>query len=235
MTGAIPPPDERRADLVLAGRSRVAVMDALRQAGAPLTVYDLAQRVGLHANTIRFHLVRLVEAGLVRETQAAPTGPGRPHLVYSAVPGETLQHEPRDYRLLAQILASYLAANAPAAIVAGRQWGQFLTERPVPFQHLDARAASERLVGMFAELGFQPEAADDGRRILLHHCPFREVAEQQPEVVCSVHLGLMRGALAALEAPLEATRLDPFVTPHLCVAHLKEGSAATPAGRSAGR
>jgi hypothetical protein len=45
----------------------------------------------------------------------------------------------------------------------------------------------------------------------------------------------MRGALAALDAPLEATGLEPFVTPQLCVAHLEEASAATPAGTSAGR
>jgi predicted ArsR family transcriptional regulator len=230
--------DERHADLASAGSSREAVMDALRQAGAPLTVYDLAERVGLHSNTIRFHVARLVAAGLVREAQTAPSGPGRPRLLYAVVPGEPLHREPRGYRLLAQILASYLAASDPdataSAILAGRRWGQFLTEQPAPLLRLNARAASERLVGVFATLGFQPEAADDGRQILLHHCPFREVAEQQPEVVCSVHLGLMRGALATLGAPLEATRLEPFVTPHLCVAHLEEASAATPEGRSAG-
>jgi predicted ArsR family transcriptional regulator len=238
VTVAMPPPEEPHAHRALSGSSRVAVMDALRQAGTPLTVSDLSQRVGLHANTIRFHLARLVEAGLVREERAAPSGPGRPRLVYAVVPGQALQHEPRSYRLLAQILASYLAVSAPdaaaSAILAGRQWGQFLTERPAPFQLLDARAASERLVGMFAELGFQPEAADGGRRILLHRCPFREVAERQQAVVCSVHLGLMRGVLATLGAPLEATRLEPFVTPQLCVAHLEEASAATPAGTSAG-
>jgi predicted ArsR family transcriptional regulator len=239
VTGVGPPLNERRADLASAGSSREAVMDSLRQAGAPLTVYDLAERVGLHANTIRFHLARLVAAGLVREAPAAPSGPGRPRLVYAVVPGEPLHPEPPAYRLLAQILASHLAASAPdaaaSAILAGRRWGQFLTERQAPLRRLDAPAATERLVGMFAELGFQPEAAEDGRRILLHRCPFREVAERQPEVVCSVHLGLMRGALATLGAPLEATRLEPFVTPQLCVARLEEAGGATPAGTSAGR
>jgi predicted ArsR family transcriptional regulator len=222
-----------------AGSSRVAVMDALRRAGAPLTVHDLAQRVGLHPNTVRFHLVRLVHAGLVREAQAVRSGPGRPRLVYAVAPGQSPHHEPHSYRLLAQILASYLAATAPdaaaSAIAAGNQWGQYLTERPAPFQRLDARATSERLVGLFAALGFQPELADDGRRILLHRCPFREVAERYPQVVCSLHLGLMRGALAALGGPLEATRLEPFVAPRLCVAQLQQARAAPPEGTSAGR
>jgi predicted ArsR family transcriptional regulator len=234
----MPPQDEARTHRALAGISRVALMEALRQAGGPLTIHDLAQRVGLHANTIRFHLARLVEVGLVREERAAPSGPGRPRLVYALVPGEP-HRGLHGYRLLAQILASYLAASAPdaagSAVVAGREWGHLVTERPASIRHLDARAASERLVGMFAELGFEPEPADEGRRILLHRCPFREVAEQRPEIVCSVHLGLMQGALAQLGAPLEATRLEPFVTPQLCVAHLRAPRMAGPAGEPTGR
>jgi predicted ArsR family transcriptional regulator len=43
--------------------------------------------------------------------------------------------------------------------------------------------------------------------------PFREAAEQHADVVCSVHLGLMRGLLSELDAPLEARRLHSFVEP----------------------
>jgi predicted ArsR family transcriptional regulator len=35
-----------------------------------------------------------------------------------------------------------------------------------------------------------------------------------------VHLGLMQGALTAMRAPVTVDRLDPFVEPDLCVAHL---------------
>jgi hypothetical protein len=40
----------------------------------------------------------------------------------------------------------------------------------------------------------------------------------------------MRGILAELDAPLDVTRLDPFVEPDLCVAHL--ASRARDDGRS---
>jgi predicted ArsR family transcriptional regulator len=60
----------------------------------------------------------------------------------------------------------------------------------------------------------------DGTEILLHHCPFHELAEQQRDIVCGIHPGLLRGALQQLGAPVEATRLRPFVTPRLCVAEL---------------
>lgn len=57
-------------------------------------------------------------------------------------------------------------------------------------------------------------------RVLLRHCPFREVAEHHREVVCALHLGLMQGVLAELRAPLDAERLDPFVEPGVCIARL---------------
>ena len=41
-------------------------------------------------------------------------------------------------------------------------------------------------------------------------------------MTCALHLGLMRGALARMRAPVTADRLDPFVEPSLCVARLTE-------------
>ncbi|MFI0572229.1 hypothetical protein ACH3YB_11370 [Streptomyces tendae] len=54
----------------------------------------------------------------------------------------------------------------------------------------------------------------------LRHCPFREGAEAHRDTVCSLHLGLIRGALKEVPAPLGVDRLDPFVEPSLSLAHL---------------
>jgi predicted ArsR family transcriptional regulator len=86
---------------------------------------------------------------------------------------------------------------------------------------------------MFAELGFEPELDNDGshRQILLHACPFHAVASKHPNVVCAMHLGLLKQTLADFDAPVEAIKLDPFVTPHLCIAHLA-GVGNSPAAPS---
>jgi predicted ArsR family transcriptional regulator len=117
---------------------------------------------------------------------------------------------------------------------AGEAWGRFLTERPAPFQRVDAAAATAQVVKALDDIGFAPEAVARGRKrqILLHHCPFRETAEAHRDVVCSVHLGLMRGMLSELDAPLDAERLQPFVEPSLCVTHL---SRRSPSGGNARR
>lgn len=55
--------------------------------------------------------------------------------------------------------------------------------------------------------------------MVLRHCPFLALAEAHPEVACGVHRGLLRGVLESLGEDA-AVRLEPFVTPQTCVAHL---------------
>lgn len=208
------------------GRSRADVLDMLRAADGPLGVREVAQRMRLHPNTARFHLEALVEAGLaVRETEDRET-PGRPRIGYQATadgpPGR------RRYRLLAEMLTTLIAGTVPdpaeAAEEAGREWGAYLTEQPLPYQRVTAAQAIAKLTAIMEELGFapQPEAGADGGqyRLCLRQCPFREVAQRHKDVICSLHLGLMRGALSRMRAPVTADRLDPFVEPSLCVARL---------------
>jgi predicted ArsR family transcriptional regulator len=47
-----------------------------------------------------------------------------------------------------------------------------------------------------------------------------ELALDNASVVCPIHLGLMQGALSTWKAPVEVDRLEPFVEPGLCLAHL---------------
>lgn len=220
------------ADAPVLGESRARVLGVLQAANAPLGVEEVAERVSLHSNTTRFHLDGLVESGLVARSTEDRDLPGRPRTLYTATPDSTRTGR-RSYRLLAEILTSYLASQtkhpSQAALKAGEEWGRFLTDRPAPFGRVDAAEATRRLVETLDDIGFAPEAVTTGRKrqILLHHCPFRETAEQHAEVVCAVHLGLMRGVLSELDAPLEAERLDPFVEPTLCVTQLVTAAPRT--------
>jgi predicted ArsR family transcriptional regulator len=107
--------------------------------------------------------------------------------------------------------------------------GLALLHRLATFAGVSADEAIRQVAAMFAELGFQSELDGGGshRRILLHACPFDAVASKHPDVVCAVHLGLLRQTLTNLDAPIEATALEPFVTPHLCVAHLAATSSSS--------
>jgi predicted ArsR family transcriptional regulator len=148
--------------------------------------------------------------------------PGRPRALYSACRGAAPAGR-RSYRLLAHILTSCLAGTRHperAALRAGEEWGRQLAERPAPARRMNAASATRALVTTLDDLGFAPEPVSRKHQIHLHHCPFREAAAQHREVVCTIHLGLMRGMLAELDAPLDAERLEPFVEPDLCITHL---------------
>lgn len=213
-------------------RSRARVLDLLRRSPQGLGVREVAERLDLHENSVRFHLDRLVGDGLVEARPRAALGRGRPRLVYTAPARPDLGPERRRYRELAGLLADLVAARPDgvrSAADLGRTWGTALA-RNGPAHAPSAPAAVDELVEVLDEVGFAPEAQGppDRPRILLRHCPFLEVAEDHPEIVCSIHRGLMDGVLAELGNPVGVERLVPFADPAGCVAHL--GAAPTGAG-----
>ena len=215
-----------RRHRALADPSRARLLAALADDG-PLDTRELAARVGLHVNTVRVHLAALADAGLVAAETAPARGRGRPRLLYRTTAAEP--EEGRRYRLLAEMLTAVVARLGPDAaaelVGIGEAWGRHMVESPPPFTTLSDGEAVERLIALLAEVGFEPEldAAARRRRILMRPCPFLELARRHQDVVCPIHLGLMRGALAELGAATKATRLEPFVRPDLCVAHLARG------------
>ncbi|RBY84928.1 metalloregulator ArsR/SmtB family transcription factor [Blastococcus sp. TF02A-30] len=221
--------DERR-HAALAVRSRRQLLEALRSAGRPAAVGELAAATGLHVTTARTHLRVLEAAGLVVRALEEPVGPGRPRYVYASLTGGAAGE---GHRQLAEVLAGALDAGGEKgrrrAEKAGRQWAE--GEVPAGAAHSWEQAAAG-LDELFGRLGFAPRRADadPGRlRIALDRCPFRDVARAHPQVVCAVHLGLMRGALARMGMPEVAASaaLQPFVTPERCVAEISRSRPAS--------
>jgi predicted ArsR family transcriptional regulator len=219
----LPPMPDVRVHRVLASISRIAVLETLREAGDPMGVRELAERMNLHDNTVRKHLDLLVENGFATRLRDGGGRRGRPRYVYTAVAPEASPTDVRlrNYRLLASVFAAYLDdADDPeaAAEEAGRRFGVRSADADVGDR--SPATALQRVVQMLDDIGFQPELAADGAEIRLHHCPFHELARDRQSVVCATHLGLIRGALAQLGAPEEVVRLVPFVTPTLCVVEI---------------
>lgn len=209
---------------------RDVILGLLRSSTTPRSIASVADELGVHPNTVRFHLDALARAGRVEQVLGESAGRGRPPILFRAS-RRMDPAGPTNYRLLAGILTDYLARKPDAATVAaqlGRATSPALVEPPGRHRASTKTRAVTELVELLAELGFEPEPFDNPRtrEIRLRHCPFQKLAEEHGEVICSVHLGLMQGALTAMRAPITVDRLDPFVEPDLCVAHL----AAAPSG-----
>lgn len=213
------------------GPTRARVLALLQDAGEPMTAAAAGARLGLHVNSARFHLDGLTEDGLVVRRREERSTPGRPKVLYAAAtaaPG--VAH--RSYRLLAEILISLLTDKLPdprtSAEEAGHAWGRYLSPPPVPFSRPREPEALDLLVHELDKMGFDSHVVDepDSLRLEISHCPFLEVAEGHNDVVCSIHLGLMRGILDQVKAPVSADALEPLVEPSRCIAHLTRARRA---------
>jgi predicted ArsR family transcriptional regulator len=214
-----------------AGRRRREVLRLLRSSPAPMSIVAIAEELGVHPNTVRFHLDSLVAYDQVEQVQHGRKGPGRPPLMFQAV-RQMDRGGVRHYRVLAEILSAALAAERnprAKAMAAGRAWGRELESRlESPPATSGAEDAIDKLVEALDELGFAPErrTSDGEQQVGLRHCPFLELAETRASVVCPIHLGLMQGALETWAAPVSVDRLDAFVEPDLCLAHITPAGAA---------
>jgi predicted ArsR family transcriptional regulator len=196
--------------------SRTAILDRLRGQPEPTTLAALVSVTGLHANTVREHLEGLVHRGLVRRFTAEPSGRGRPAWLYELV----AEPDDSEYAGLAAALASTIARTSPdpaaAAAAAGEEWGHELAGNRGATA-ADASQARDLVVELLDDLGFEPRR-DDGRpdELRLTRCPLLEAAHRHPEVVCAVHLGIVRGALEEYGADPAGSELVPFAEPGAC-------------------
>ncbi len=205
----------------LADPHRVRIVEELRAAPDGHDVRELGHRLGLHENTVRWHLGLLADAGLVESRPAAKGKPGRPRMLYVLRPGAGQPAGRDEHRLLATVLTGTVAGfpdGERRAEEAARAWGRYLVRRPSPLERIDDGAAVAEVARLLDEEGFAAEA--HGTEIHMRRCPFHALAETNPGVVCGVHRGLMAGALEELASELEVEELDVFVRPDLCIARL---------------
>ncbi len=205
----------------LSSPTRAAILDLVRSAAGGLTAAEVAGRTGLHVSTVRDHLDRLTEAGLLVRARASGGGPGRPAWRYLAsrpAPGPGGL-----YRTLAAALLDQLTDGAEprtAAVRAGQVWGRKLAAATA-----DDAGPADAVVEVLDGLGFAPrrvDGSDDDGPVEIHltSCPFLELVTTHPDGMCGLHLGIVRGVLAADGVGGDEAVLEPFAAPGACLVRL---------------
>lgn len=180
--------------------SRINLLHALQTRGA-LTVDELAQAAGLHPNTAREHLHRLIAVGLVRSEPVLRGVRGRPVLRYHASGAAPASQRPASQRP---------APQRPAS------------QRPAPHRSQQLAALDEHL----GRCGFDAALGPDAGRLTMRDCPFAALSEGNPQV-CEVHRTLIANALRSTPGPVRAGRLRRLVTEHECTLELTRDDTAT--------
>ena len=185
----------------LGDNTRYAIYLELARSSAPRSTNEVADSLGLHPNTVRPHLERMRDVGLLEVEVDSRGAVGRPqHRYYLSSDAPSLGLEPPTYPLMAGLLANVAAAFSPppdeVAEVA-RQHGR----------HAAAVRAQEGVTSCvaavtaeLADMGFDPVHERDGNTttIAFTHCPFRGLAEAFPELVCELHRGMIEGMVDVL-------------------------------------
>jgi len=208
---------------VLADPVRRRLYEAVLAATDGLSREGAAQAAQVPAHSARFHLDKLVDAGLLKVEErrlTGRTGPGagRPAKVYvrSLVDIE-VSLPPRRYELVGEVFAAAVQRS-----LAGEDLATALAQEARAAGHADGSAADtagatgeeERASAVLERRGFAPYPTPDGIR--LRNCPFDALAQQHTDLVCGVNCDYVAGVLDGLECQELTATLDP-VDHHCCV------------------
>jgi predicted ArsR family transcriptional regulator len=192
----------------LSDPTRFAILELLEHAAEPMDVATITDAVGVHHTAVRAHLTKLRDVGLVQERQASPVGRGRPKLLYAIRAVDPSRPGRDPYRELSSLLARAVSGGVLPREV-GRQAGEEAYRRRPDGDTVDLIEAEAR------DLGFEPRRrvqADDVE-LVLEHCPFQDVAAEDPQTVCSLHLGIAEGIAEQCGGDVEVLGMvvnDPY-------------------------
>lgn len=200
----------------LASLSRVNLLHELQTRGA-MTVDDLAAATGMHHNTAREHLHRLIETGLARGDPIPRETRGRPKLLYRAAT------EPEDPQRQSRLRAAESRTEELRRILP-------LAGAPAPAR---ADPQLDILDDHMDQVGIEATIDTGAGCMTMHDCPFASIAETNPQV-CRVHHGLIADALALVDGPMRAGELHPFSAAGECTLHLTVVERDAPRARAQG-
>jgi predicted ArsR family transcriptional regulator len=172
----------------LADPTRFAAYQQIRDADRPLTVAEITDAVGVHHTAVRAHLTKLRDAGLISESHAEPSGRGRPKLLYAATSAGTGRDPYQELSAMLSRVVRDRSTPRQVGAVAGREAAQ----RRDPTGTTDT---VDLIEGEARDLGFDPVRRGSAPRpeLVLRHCPFADVAADDPDSICSLHLGVAEG------------------------------------------
>ncbi len=213
--------DEIGAVAVLAEPVRHRLYDAVASASGPIGREEAAQVAAVPLHSARFHLDKLVDAGLLEVSYArisgrSGPGAGRPAKLYRRSAVEVTVSLPRrSYDLVGGVLASALERTLAGDEVAESLRDEAHTRgRTIGSAYDGSGDDLHRASGVLAEEGFEPHR--EGDEVCLRNCPFDALVAQHTALVCGANLDFVTGVLDGLGCASAHARLQPDAE-HCCV------------------
>lgn len=200
---------------------QVEVFRELQQRPDGAQVAQLAEALGMHANTVRGHLDELMSAGVVDRRVAPSPGRGRPSHIYTARVPRT-DKASRAFIGLIEVFADTLdGGDTTAAKAMGRKWAAKVNAKHHTNLRMDLDTAEQCTAQVLREMGFDPVQRPDTsvgsvRELGLNACPFITAQGERPEpVICAMHEGFLDEGIGDVQVELR-----PHDRPGQCGARL---------------
>lgn len=198
-----------RISTALADPTRRDIMEYVYEADAALSVREVAEHFGLHANAARLHLDKLVKGGILVVVRRRGRVGGRPAHLYQASEDEFELHLPhRRYKLLAEVLVRAipdpdegpLPPFGEGAFAAGRDEAMRVSSS---LAYMPAGADANEVARVWTEevkgrgCRARMEAVGEGGvAVVFLSCPFGDISNRSPRLVCDVHRRFEEGYLS---------------------------------------
>lgn len=211
---------------VLADPVRRALYRYVLQQPDPVSREQAASAVDVPLHSVKFHLDRLLDAGLLeadyrRLSGRSGPGAGRPSKLYRRSSRQVSVSLPeRRYDLAGEVLAEAIdksasdgggvvdAVRAVAAEIGHRIAGEALVKRDTG----PVAGGLAAVDAVLSEHGYQARRTDAD--LCLTNCPFDRLAAEHPDLICGMNLALIGGVLDALQLSELRAVLSP--TPGFC-------------------
>lgn len=204
---------------------RVQILDELSQ--GPRTLDELAVKANLKTESIHHHIQILQQTGLIEELEPVRTGgPGRPYARFKLT-GKTvsIQYPHRNYYMLSDVLleniSEFLGEEKiipklrKIGVNIGEEVAQALSTQYNVNDWTLQKFRDHFVEGYSKAAGAQPEVVSSNDKQLVYrtyNCLFLELVKKYPDLVCTMHEGLMEGLTTKLLPNAETKRLK-------CIGH----------------
>lgn len=196
----------------MSGDPRTTVLGVLRVADTPVTAAEMAQQLGVHVTTARFHLRNLVADGKAATVQLRSESAGRPRTGYVAVNELAVDD-------LLSILLGHLGSSATereqTGALAGRQWAAQVLAGSPPSDPAAVPDPATVTADALRLLGFKVSnvlSAFGTHEITMCSCPLRQVGTSHPEIARGIARGAVEYAIEA-SSPALAGHYGVHVVP----------------------
>ncbi len=197
----------------------------------PVSREQAAAAVGLPLHSVKFHLDKLVDEGLLEvqfKRLSGRTGPGagRPSKLYQRSARQLSVSLPeRHYDLAGDVLAAAIDRSTRESMPimeavhdAAQEEGRRIASQS---DVTGSAGELEQMADVLAEHGYEPRVSE--REVCLANCPFDRLAGDHTELVCGMNLALIGGVLDGLQISALEAELAP--QPGFCCVRVRSAGA----------